>query len=148
VNLYTEGAVSGAVTSSNTVAVNMFTGYSLPASTLTVGHRLVITGCWKHTGSTSSSYALVFGSSSTAVQSASTGTGVICLQETIMATGTATETQYQFTSNTPAGATVFAAQQNFLTQTLNSGSLAINFTQAASGTGDSYTGYSLTVDLL
>jgi trimeric autotransporter adhesin len=145
-NLYTEATSSGTTTNSNSgSAVNMFTGYTLPGSTLTAGHRIVAKACWKHsTGSTATTYQWTFGGSN-AVQvgvGTSTATSVFCsTMEFVAIDGT-----HQQATSIGLSSSNVQPNQNANTATLSSNN-AINITQAASGSTDVYTAYSLTIDL-
>ena len=144
-NLYTEATSAGVTTNSASSApVNMFTGYTIPASTLSAGHRLVARACFRHTtGSTGTTYNWVIGGSiAIAIASGSTATTQFC--STLEVFGITNTTQELI--QTLLGASVSTPTQGSSAYTL-SNTNTINVTQTAAGTADVYTAYSLTVDL-
>jgi hypothetical protein len=144
-NLYTEVTSSGTTTNAaSSVATNMFTGFTIPANTLTAGHRIQATACFKHsTGSTGTTYNWnIGGSAAVAVVSASTASGPFCTTLYL----TAIDSTHQSSIDTISVGSAVAPNQAATTFTLTS-SNTINVTQAAAGTTDVYTAYLLTVDL-
>ncbi len=144
--LYQESVTGGTTTNSaSSTDVNIFTGYTLPANTLTAGHRLEIKGCFSHsTGATSTLYKLKIGAG-TFNMVTNTGATFVCITATVYAVGVANQNiTFQFSSN-PSG-TVQPAALTTATAALGS-SQAINMIQNAAGTADVYTANALTVNL-
>jgi hypothetical protein len=142
-NLYTEAAFPSTTAASNTVAVPIYTGYTLPVSKLTAGHRIVVKACFKHsTGATSTTYNWSFGGVSTTLIATSTVVTPICSTMEITSVDSTHEQLTLFTNSSSNTTPIEAALTNNLASTN-----AINVTQTAAGTSDVYTAYTLSVDL-
>ena len=145
--LYQESSAGTTTNSNNSADVNMFTGYTLPANTLTAGHRLVINACFKHTtGATSTTHKFVIGGVATTLFGASTAVTQVCVTEIVYATDATHQYIMQPTTSNPVPTLVTPLGPTALTLNLASNQ-AINFVQNAAGTADVYTAYEITVDL-
>ena len=145
--LYQEASAGATTNSNNAADVVMFTGYTLPAGTLTAGHRLVVKGCYAHTtGTTSTTHKFTFGGVTTPAFAASIGTSKVCSTVTLYATSNTQQYVMVEPTATPLSGVQNAIGPTSYTATLTS-SNAINFMQNAAGTADVYTAYAMTVDL-
>jgi hypothetical protein len=144
-NLYTEVTVAGTTTNSNSgAAVNMFTGYTIPASKLTAGHRIVAKACFKHsTGTTGTTYNWAVGSTVAGnIVSSSANVSPICTELNLVAVDNTHQTATVISQTSSTNGPTITFDTYTLTNTNT-----INVTQTAAGTADVYTAYNLTVDL-
>jgi hypothetical protein len=145
--LYQETGAGTTTNSNNSADVNMFTGYTLPASTLTAGHRLVITACFRHTtGTTTTLHKFSMGGVATNLTGTNAGTSVMCVTENVFATDATHQYVMQPSTSNPTPALIAPIGPTALTLNLATSNV-INFTQNAAGTADVYTAYAMTVDL-
>lgn len=145
--LYLEAGAGTTTNSNNSADVPMFTGYTLPANTLTAGHRLVITGCYQHsTNATSTLHKFNFGGVLTGLGGAQTTNGKVCSVVKIYATSNTQQYVIVEPGITPAGTNQALQGPTSYTATLTNTNV-INMTQNAAGTTDVYTAFAMTVDL-